>query len=500
MAARRLQNLQEWTNQNLFLASFDSGSYSYQNTLPTNNRQPEIQEEDDGEFELQNLSSSNPFNKKQQNASDDKLADYGEIGHSNGTKSITSLQAAWNVTNAIQGMFIVGLPFAVKVGGWCAIGALIGVAWICYKTGLALIECLYEEESNGNGLKRIYRSYREVAEAVRPGMGKFVLLAQLTELASTCILYIVLAGDLLQGCFPSVDRQAWMMLTTLPLLGTAFLDDLRVVSNLSLANAVSHLVINAIMVLFCLSQFSSWRFSSLVLIPDFRLFPTIIGVVVFGYTSHIFLPSLEGSMQDRSEFKQMLGFSHVAAAIFKALFGLIGFLTFAEFTQKEISNSLPDQTFKVLVNLCLVTKALLSYPLPYYAIVQLIGENFFNGIDVSPFPVCYGNDKRLREWALSLRVLLILWTLWMALTVPYLVELMGLIGNFTGTVLSFIWPAYFHLQLRGAKLTPAERRFDKMVIAGGIGTCIIGMFYSAIELIHSIRMGDDDVVEGGGWE
>ncbi|CAK5091586.1 unnamed protein product [Meloidogyne enterolobii] len=317
-------------------------------------------------------------------------------------------------------------------------------------------------------------------------MGKFVLLAQL-------MYFIYCSGRRFTSRMFSKYRQAWMMLTTLPLLGTAFLDDLRVVSNLSLANAVSHLVINAIM-------FSSWRFSSLVLIPDFRLFPTIIGVVVFGYTSHIFLPSLEGSMQDRSEFKQMLGFSHVAAAIFKALFGLIGFLTFAEFTQKEISNSLPDQTFKVLVNLCLVTKALLSYPLPYYAIVQLIGENFFNGIDVSPFPVCYGNDKRLREWALSLRVLLILWTLWMALTVPYLVELMGLIGNFTGTVLSFIWPAYFHLQLRGAKLTPAERRFDKMVIAGGVGTCIIGMFYSAIELIHSIRMGDDDVVEGGGWE
>jgi len=65
------------------------------------------------------LASSNPFNKKQQNASDDKLADYGEIGHSTGSKSITSLQAAWfeiflnfifnkkyflrNVTNAIQG-------------------------------------------------------------------------------------------------------------------------------------------------------------------------------------------------------------------------------------------------------------------------------------------------------------------------------------------------------------------------------------------------------------
>lgn len=30
-------------------------------------------------------------------------------------KRITALQAAWNVTNAIQGMFIVGLPIAVKV-------------------------------------------------------------------------------------------------------------------------------------------------------------------------------------------------------------------------------------------------------------------------------------------------------------------------------------------------------------------------------------------------
>lgn len=35
-------------------------------------------------------------------------------GHTSG-QPITALQAAWNVTNAIQGMFIVGLPIAVKV-------------------------------------------------------------------------------------------------------------------------------------------------------------------------------------------------------------------------------------------------------------------------------------------------------------------------------------------------------------------------------------------------
>ena len=90
-------------------------------------------------------------------------------------------------------------------------------------------------------------------------------------------------------------------------------------------------------------------------------------------------------MQDPKEFKWMLSASHIAAAIFKALFGLIGFLTFAELTQKEISNSLPNQYFKIIVNIVLVIKALLSYPLPFFAIVQLLTDNFFRGVKFTFF-------------------------------------------------------------------------------------------------------------------
>ncbi|KAL3122005.1 hypothetical protein niasHT_004127 [Heterodera trifolii] len=503
MASRRIQ---EWTNRNLFLASVDfppapnSAAVplnplltSYQHSLPGHR-----EEDDTVHHHGWTVDGSEQRRETQQQqgtvaastvaGGGDEMAEGCESVGRGG--AITTLQAAWNVTNAIQGMFIVGLPFAVKIGGWCAILALTGVAWICYRTGLILIECLYEDcptdgtdHSSQQKMKRrrkVRRSYREVAEAVRPGLGKFVLIAQLTELASTCILYIVLAGDLLQGCFPSVDRPAWMMMTTVVLLATAFLDDLRVVSNLSMANAVSHLVINGIMVFYCLSQFSEWRFSSLPIVPNFRLFPTVVS-----------------SMQDSDEFKPMLALSHSAAAVFKALFGLIGFLTFAEFTQKEISNSLPNQGFKVLINLVLVIKALLSYPLPYFAIVHLLSDNLFRGVHLGGlFSSCYGTDKKLREWALSLRIVLILWTLWMALSVPYLVELMGLIGNITGTVLSFIWPAYFHLKLCGHKASPEQRRFNKIVIVGGVCTCVLGIYYSWAELLHAIRQQSDD--DGGG--
>lgn len=90
-----------------------------------------------------------------------------------------------------------------------------------------------------------------------------------------------------------------MMIVAAVLLGTALVDDMRLVSQISFYNAVSHLIVNAIIVLYCLSQIGDWSITSVAILPNLRLLPTIFGVVVFGYTSHIFLPSLEASMQVR---------------------------------------------------------------------------------------------------------------------------------------------------------------------------------------------------------
>lgn len=56
-------------------------------------------------------------------------------GEGASSEKINEYQAAWNVTNAIQGMFIVSLPFAVLRGGYWAIIAMVGIAHICCYTG-----------------------------------------------------------------------------------------------------------------------------------------------------------------------------------------------------------------------------------------------------------------------------------------------------------------------------------------------------------------------------
>merc|ERR1712012_557568 len=78
---------------------------------------------------------------------------------------ITEYEAAWNVTTAIQGMFIVSLPYAVFHGGYWAILAMIGIAYICCYTGKILVDCLYETDEFGE-TKKVRYSYNEIAQEV----------------------------------------------------------------------------------------------------------------------------------------------------------------------------------------------------------------------------------------------------------------------------------------------------------------------------------------------
>lgn len=57
---------------------------------------------------------------------------------------------------------------------------------------------------------------------------------------------------------------------------------------------------------------------------DMWTFPISFGIVIFSYTSQIFLPTLEGNLVDRSQFTTMLHWTHIAAALFKSLFSYIG--------------------------------------------------------------------------------------------------------------------------------------------------------------------------------
>lgn len=280
-----------------------------------------------------------------------------------------------------------------------------------------------------------------------------------------------------------------MMLCALFMLPLAFLKSLQAVSALSFWCTMAHLLINAIVIGYCLLEIGDWGWSKVKWSLDFENFPISLGVIVFSYTSQIFLPTLEGNMEDRSKFNWMLDWSHIAAAAFKAIFGYVCFLTFQNDTQQVITNNLHSSGFKGLVNFFLVIKAILSYPLPYFAALDLLERQLFRGKPKTPFPTIWELDGELKVWGLGWRVGLVLLTVLMAIFIPHFSILMGFIGSFTGTMLSFIWPCYFHLKLKGPLLDQKTIAYDYFIIFLGILFGVVGIYDSGSALIKAFEIG-----------
>lgn len=419
-----------------------------------------------------------------------------EGGGSGGGK-ISEWQAGWNVTNAIQGMSLVSLPYSVLHGGYWGILALIGTAYICCHTGKILVDCLYARDEKTGKIVRVRDSYSEIAQVCfgpKYG-GKIIYTAQVIELLMTCILYVVLCGDLMIGTFPDgyLDMRSWMMLCTITLIPCAFLKDLNAVSLTSYWCTMIHFVINAAIFAYCFSQIGDWYFDKVTFTFDPTTFPVCLGIVVFSYTSQIFLPSLEGNMKEPGKFDDMLDWSHIAAAICKTLFAYVGFVTFGDATQEVITNNLPTRGFKALINLTLVVKALLSYPLPYFAAAHLLEGSFFKrrptqahpeGVGPQPFSSMWTRDGEYRVWAIGLRVSLVMLTMFAAISIPHFALLLGFIGSFTGTMLSFVWPCYFHMRLHWAELETQTITYNVTIIFLGFFFCISGMYSSFIGLLE----------------
>lgn len=60
-------------------------------------------------------------------------------------------------------------------------------------------------------------------------------------------------------------------------------------------------------------------------------------------------------------------------------------------------------------------------------------------------------------------------------------------------MLSFIWPALFHLRIKGALMVDRDRKFDQFIVGLGCTICITGIYFSFMELLRAINSDDPSV-------
>ncbi|XP_072136810.1 vesicular inhibitory amino acid transporter [Mobula birostris] len=406
-----------------------------------------------------------------------RVAGIGDTSH------ITTWEAGWNVTNAIQGIFVLGLPYAVLHSGYVGLLLITLAAVICCYTGKILIACLYEENEEGRSV-RVRTSYEDIANACCKQLfpklgGKIVNSAQVAELIMTCILYLVVSGNLMVHSFPQipVSEETWFVIAIVMLVPCIFIENLQIVSKLSLLCSVVHLVVLCIIITYCMMQMGKWSWRKVKFSVDFEKFLVSVGVIIFSYTSQIFLPALEGSMKNRGNFECMLNWTHMAACVFKTVFALVSFVTWGNEMKEVITDNLPFN-LRMLVNVCLVAKALLSYPLPFYAAAEVVQSSIFNPSSRA------GNSQ---VWPLVIRGCLLMLTLLLAVLMPHFALLMGLTGTVTGAVMTFLLPSLFHLKLLWDKLGNLERFLDISIFLLGSLCSLSGIFCSVKEVVDAFK-------------
>uniref|UniRef100_A0A673MXP7 Vesicular inhibitory amino acid transporter n=1 Tax=Sinocyclocheilus rhinocerous TaxID=307959 RepID=A0A673MXP7_9TELE len=307
---------------------------------------------------------------------------------------ITTWEAGWNVTNAIQGIFVLGLPYALLQSGYMGLLLLVLAALICSYTGKILVSCLHICPYIG---------------------GKVVNATQVVELLMTCILYLVVRSNLMCHSifFLPLTPAACSAITFLILVPCMLIRDLRVVSK---------------------------RLSAVVV--DFEGFQVAVGVIIFSYTSQIYLPTLEESMTDRLDFNSMIDWTHALACVLKTVFSVVAFLTWGEETKEVITDNLPT-ALRMVVNLCLLAKALLSYPLPFYAAAEILQTGV---LKLNP------STEGSEQWTPAV----------------------------TGAAMTLLLPALFHLQLKWTQLGVSRRILDLLIL-------LLGCFCSISGVICSIK-------------
>ena len=394
--------------------------------------------------------------------------------------------AGWNVTNLIQGTGILGIPYAIKLGGWAAVISIFVCGFLCCYTGQLLIDCLYEHSKRTGQRKRVRANYPDVGEAAWPRWGnKIVSVVQVVEMSGIAVTYIVLLATIFNDFFHhrvSLDVYEWTVVCACFVLPGIFITRVSVIAWISMISVFALFSAVLTIIIYCITQFSKMAFSNM---PGFHLnsFLVGLGIIVFSFTAHAVFPGVEGSMRCPEQYPMMLNIAFANSTLLKLILGLFGILRYGQELQQAITINLKINPLAyILSNTFVVTNVVLAFPLVMFVVLETWDSKML------PFFPHLGKDSKYHWfWLLLTRPILFTFGVFIALIVPHFGLVMGLLGSLTGTSLCFIFPCIFHLKLKWKKLLWYQVACRIFITLFGIACGVLGAVFTGIELGNAFK-------------
>ncbi|CAN6248928.1 unnamed protein product [Urochloa humidicola] len=157
------------------------------------------------------------------------------------------VQTCLNGLNALSGVGLLSVPYALSEGGWLSLALLVAVAAICWYTGLLLQRCMAADPA-------ALRTYPDIGERAFGRGGRLLVSSFMyAELYLVAIGFLILDGDNLDKLFPGArvtlgpislaGKRLFIVLVALVVAPTTWLRGLGVLSYVSATGVFASLLI-----------------------------------------------------------------------------------------------------------------------------------------------------------------------------------------------------------------------------------------------------------------
>ena len=375
-------------------------------------------------------------------------------------------KAAVNLVNFIEGIGFLAVPYALKEGGIAAIVAFMITPVTLWYTGTIVIECLYDEDEHGNK-HRVRSGYKDLGDVLLPKYGGYIVsgLIQL-DLYLVSVSFLVLFGSVMRHVLPSVPitELMWIGIAGGLVLPTMFLKSLSQIAWLSAASVVALLAVVVCVVWHGAENTDDWDLST-ILFWDTEGVVTSLSIILFSYSGHLIIPSVEGSMTDKTKFGKALSLAFVVCALMKLSFAVFAFLSFGANTDAVILISLPSGLVHITVGSFFALNCVLSYVLIIYPVMETVHESVTARILNDKIP------ESVKDAVI--RVTVVISSVVVATLVPSFLVIVSFLGSIFHTPFGFIFPIVLHLKLK----------YESLKIHQVFVGCFIAMFGAVIMVL-----------------
>lgn len=430
-----------------------------------------LQGEDDSQTRQQDVRISATGASKSDGSSVESAA-----GRPSVTASTSFCKTCFNGLNALSGVGILSVPYALASGGWLSLILFLIIACSAFYTGLLIQRCMDMDSG--------IQSYPDIGERAFGRTGRAIVSVLMnTELYLVATGFLILEGDNLHNLLPQVKfqvdsftisgRECFVIIVSLIILPTVWLNNLGILSYISASGVVASFVLLGS--IFWTGAFDGVGFDGEgAKVWNWNSIPTALSLYAFCYCAHPVFPTLYTSMRNRTQFSKVLAVCFFLCTVNYALIAVLGYLMFGANLQSQITLNLPIDKIssKVAIYTTLVN------PIAKYALMVI--------------PINNAIENRLYKYMKSPRVSLLIRsslvfsTVIVALAIPFFGYLMSLVGAFLSISASILLPCLCFLKISGS-----YRRFgiELMVIACimvmGVIIMIFGTYTSVVEIARN---------------